>query len=66
MYIAKAKSDKAIESFERVLELSPNNYETMKILASLYSRTTSRTLLEKAAAFFKKVRTVGGREEGAV
>ena len=63
MQIHKGKNDKAISCFERVLEVEPDNYGAMKILASLYSRTNSQTQQEKAQKLFRKVR-VGVRHNG--
>jgi len=61
MYLAKkdgndqANKEKACNHFEIVLKTFPDNYETMKILASLYCESDDPEKLEKAKKFFKKV-----------
>jgi len=61
MYLAKKdgnevqNKEKACDHFEIVLKAFPDNYETMKILASLYCESDDPEKLEKAKKFFKKV-----------
>ncbi|KAH7730110.1 hypothetical protein AAVH_02602 [Aphelenchoides avenae] len=38
IYILREDFDNAIASFEKILKVVPNNYETMKILGSLYAQ----------------------------
>ncbi len=40
MYIARGDSDNAAQCFEKVLAAQPGNYETMKILGSLYANSS--------------------------
>lgn len=37
MYIYRGDKENASQCFEKVLKAYPNNYETMKILGSLYA-----------------------------
>lgn len=37
MYVYRRDKDNAAQCFEKVLKAYPNNYETMKILGSLYA-----------------------------
>jgi len=40
MYIARGDHDNAAQCFEKVLTAQPGNYETMKILGSLYANSS--------------------------
>ena len=40
MYIARGDTENAAQCFEKVLAAQPGNYETMKILGSLYASST--------------------------
>ena len=40
MYIARGDMENAAQCFEKVLAAQPGNYETMKILGSLYANST--------------------------
>jgi len=53
MYIHKREFDAAIQAFEAVLKTNPDNYETLKVLASLYTR--NHTKKDQARAYLKKV-----------
>ena len=55
MYIAHGKNENAISCFEKVLEMEPDNYETMKILASLYLHYGSGNKRNRARDYFEKV-----------
>lgn len=46
---------KATQCFEKVLAAQPGNYETMKILGSLYAHSTSTEKKEMAKKHLKKV-----------
>lgn len=41
--------------FEKVLKAQPDNYETLKILGSLYTQTTDQAKHEVAKEYFRKV-----------
>lgn len=45
----------AAQCFEKVLKVQPNNYETMKILGSLYASSTSQSKRDIARTHLKKV-----------
>ena len=55
MYIARGDADNAAQSFEKVLLKQPDNYETMKILGSLYSGSEDTAKREKAKQYLAKV-----------
>lgn len=55
MYLAKGEIAKAITSFEAVIKKYPDNYETLKILASLYAHTGKR---DKAIHNFRRITEV--------
>lgn len=55
MYIHKREYKEAIQAFETVHKTNPGDHDTMKILASLYSRSDSQTKKEQARVFLKKV-----------
>jgi RNA polymerase-associated protein CTR9 len=52
MYLAKGETAKAIASFEVVHKKYPENYETLKVLASLYAHTGKR---DKAIHHFRRI-----------
>lgn len=60
MYLAKGETAKAIASFEVVIKKHPDNYETLKILASLYAQTGKR---DKAIHNFRRITEVKPRGE---
>ncbi|KAL0276258.1 UNVERIFIED_CONTAM: hypothetical protein PYX00_003864 [Menopon gallinae] len=55
MYIYRGDSENAAQCFEKVLKAQPGNYETMKILGSLYANSTSQSKREIAKNHLKKV-----------
>lgn len=55
MYIRRKEYDQATQAFETVLKTNPNNHETLKILASLYARSSSQTKKDNARNYLKKV-----------
>lgn len=55
MYIHRKEYEAAIQSFETVQKANPDNYETLKVLASLYARLNSQTKKEQARNYLKKV-----------
>ncbi|UXI19272.1 hypothetical protein NH340_JMT05215 [Sarcoptes scabiei] len=55
MYIFRGDLDNAATCFEKVLKYFPNNYETLKILGSLYAQSKDLEKKEKAKDFLKKV-----------
>lgn len=55
MYIYRGDTENAAQCFEKVLKVQPNNYETMKILGSLYANSTSQTKRDIAKTHLKKV-----------
>lgn len=55
MHINKKEYELAIQAFETVLKTNPENYETLKILASLYAKSNSQVKKEQARNFLKKV-----------
>ncbi|XP_065646926.1 RNA polymerase-associated protein CTR9 homolog isoform X3 [Hydra vulgaris] len=55
MYIARGDTVNASQCFEKVLKHQPNNYETMKILGSLYSSSSEPEKRELAKKHLKKV-----------
>ena len=48
MYIARGDVENASQCFEKVLTSQPGNYETMKILGSLYASSTDPKKRETA------------------
>jgi RNA polymerase-associated protein CTR9 len=52
MYLVKGETAKAISSFEAVLKKHSDNYETLKILASLYAHSGKR---DKAIHLFRRI-----------
>lgn len=55
MYIHRGDYDSAIQEFEIVLQTNPNNFETLKILASLYARSNSQSKKDVARNHLKTV-----------
>ncbi|CAG2169845.1 unnamed protein product, partial [Oppiella nova] len=55
MYIHRGDVDNAAQCFEKVLKSNPNNYETMKILGSLYAQSPNQAKRDNAKQFLKKV-----------
>ena len=55
MYIYRGDAENAAQCFEKVLKVQPGNYETMKILGSLYSTSTSQSKRDIAKNHLKKV-----------
>lgn len=55
MYIYRGDSENAAQCFEKVLKAQPGNYETMKILGSLYANSPSQSKREIAKNHLKKV-----------
>ena len=55
MYIYRGDTENAAQCFEKVLKLQPGNYETMKILGSLYATSTSESKRDIAKGHLKKV-----------
>ncbi|KAM7285986.1 RNA polymerase-associated protein CTR9 homolog [Ixodes scapularis] len=55
MYIFRGDVDNAAQCFEKVLKAQPGNYETMKILGSLYANSSSQSKRDQAKTHLKKV-----------
>jgi RNA polymerase-associated protein CTR9 len=55
MYIYRGDSENAAQCFEKVLKVHPGNYETMKILGSLYASSSSQSKRDTAKNHLKKV-----------
>jgi RNA polymerase-associated protein CTR9 len=55
MYIYRGDTENAATYFEKVLKLQPGNYETMKILGSIYARSSSTEKRDMAKQHLKKV-----------
>ncbi|GIY16839.1 RNA polymerase-associated protein CTR9 homolog [Caerostris darwini] len=55
MYIHRGDKDNAAQCFEKVLKIQPGNYETMKILGSLYAHSPNQAKKDQAKAHLKKV-----------
>ncbi|XP_054714138.1 LOW QUALITY PROTEIN: RNA polymerase-associated protein CTR9 homolog [Uloborus diversus] len=55
MYIHRGDMENAAQCFEKVLKAQPGNYETMKILGSLYAHNSSQSKRDQAKAHLKKV-----------
>ncbi|KAH7966563.1 hypothetical protein HPB49_017742 [Dermacentor silvarum] len=54
MYIFRGDVDNAAQCFEKVLKAQPGNYETMKILGSLYANSSSQSKRDQAKTHLKK------------
>lgn len=55
MYIHRSDLDNASQCFEKVLKVHQGNYETMKILGSLYAQSNNPTKKDQAKTYLKKV-----------
>ncbi|CAH1786982.1 unnamed protein product [Owenia fusiformis] len=55
MYVHRGDTENASMCFEKVIKAQPNNYETMKILGSLYSNSPDLAKREIAKGHMKKV-----------
>ncbi|KAG1676690.1 RNA polymerase-associated protein CTR9 [Nymphon striatum] len=55
MSIYRGDLENATQCFEKVLKVQPGNYETMKILGSLYANSPSQTKKDVARLHLKKV-----------
>ncbi|XP_033095970.1 RNA polymerase-associated protein CTR9 homolog [Anneissia japonica] len=55
MYIYRGDSENAAQCFEKVLKAQPGNYETMKILGSLYASSKDEAKREIAKGHLQKV-----------
>lgn len=55
MYIHRGDTENASQCFEKVLKVQPNNYETMKILSSLYAESKDEAKRELAKEYLQKV-----------
>ncbi|BFZ05310.1 hypothetical protein BsWGS_08349 [Bradybaena similaris] len=55
MYIFRGDNENAAQCFEKVLKTQPGNYETMKILGSLYANHPDQEKREIARQHMKKV-----------
>ncbi|CAG9839945.1 unnamed protein product [Diabrotica balteata] len=55
MYIYRGDTENAAQCFEKVLKAQPGNYETMKILGSLYASSSSQSKRDIAKVHLKKV-----------
>lgn len=54
MYIYRGDKENASQCFEKVLKAYPNNYETMKILGSLYAASEDQEKRDIAKVHFLK------------
>jgi RNA polymerase-associated protein CTR9 len=45
----------ALQCFEKLLKAQPGNYETMKILGSLYAKSSSQSKQDIAKSYLRKV-----------
>merc|ERR1719273_737251 len=55
MYVYRGDTENASQCFEKVLKAQPGNYETMKILGSLYATSDNEEKREIAKSHLKKV-----------
>ncbi|XP_063981062.1 RNA polymerase-associated protein CTR9 homolog [Diachasmimorpha longicaudata] len=55
MYVYRGDSENAAQCFEKVLKAQPGNYETMKILGSLYANSSSQSKRDIAKNHLRKV-----------
>jgi len=62
MYIYKEDAEKAIACFEVVHKQFPENYDTLKVLGSLYASTKKE---DKAAAMLKRITEMQPRDADA-
>ena len=58
MYIARGDVENAAQCFEKVLAAQPENYETMKILGSLYANSSDPKKRETAKVLNLSIVTV--------
>ena len=54
MYIYKGETQKAVDHLEKILKIEPENYETIKKLASLYSKLLDTR--PKSLSYFEKLK----------
>ena len=55
MYIYRGDTENAATCFDKVLKIQPMNYETMKILGSLYAASPSQSKRDLAKSYLQKV-----------
>lgn len=55
MYIHRNDTENASQCFEKVLKAHPDNYETMKIIGSLYAQSNNQAKRDQAKTYLKKV-----------
>ena len=55
LYILRGDTENASACFEKVLKIHPGNYETMKILGSLYAGSAVQAKRDLAKTYLKKV-----------
>lgn len=55
MYIYRGDKENASQCFEKVLKAYPNNYETMKILGSLYAASEDQEKRDIAKVHLKNL-----------
>lgn len=55
LYIKRGDVENAASCFEKVLKVHPNNYETMKILGSLYASSVNQAKRDQAKTYLRKV-----------
>ncbi|XP_043526015.1 RNA polymerase-associated protein CTR9 homolog [Frieseomelitta varia] len=55
MYVYRGDAENAAQCFEKVLKAQPGNYETMKILGSLYANSSSQSKRDIAKNHLRKV-----------
>jgi RNA polymerase-associated protein CTR9 len=55
MYIYSQQPHLAVGCFEKVLQAYPDNYETLKILGSLYASASDEPTIEKAIRYLRRV-----------
>lgn len=55
MYIYRGDTENAAQCLEKVLKVQPTNYETMKILGSLYANSSSQSKRDIAKNHLRKV-----------
>merc|ERR1719273_2053754 len=55
MYVYRGDTENASQCFEKVLKAQPGNYETMKILGSLYASSTNEEKRKIAETHLRKV-----------
>ena len=54
----RGDTENAAQCIERVLKAQPGNYETMKILGSLYASSSSQSKRDIARTHLKKVNAI--------